>query len=396
MIAPAVRPALRANLQSGQLDVDMSSIRLTLVPDVADGRATFDLGPASWNGQDTFLAKVPPAIEAGTYVLDLRDPLGRHATLDAAFVELGPDVEPPTIMLSAPTPNQIVGEGSPKDAQIVVDDGYGSVAQISWQTSDGNRGNCNVPPDPMTGATPNHARCTVTFVPPPLVTDMPPQAPFTFSITASDIAGNESTLDTPLVVAKQPRITSFAGPVGGTSGYQPFVVHGRYFLPGTVAYIDGVLVSGSVPGGTLEDDQTITGLTPPHRAGSVPVQVQAPAGSVVASQRFMYVAAPRIRDVQPTHGRAAGGTLVTVKGNDLRDGVGIWFGPTREAAQPLANTVYTANDKVVGCTPPGAGPVSLWANDPITGEGELSNAFTYDPPGAPDPGPSPECQGSGP
>jgi hypothetical protein len=38
-------------------------------------------------------------------------------------------------------------------------------------------------------------------------------------------------------------------------------------------------------------------------------------------------------------------------------------------------------NRVSGCVPPGAGTVSLWAYDPLTGDGALPMSLTYlDPP----------------
>jgi hypothetical protein len=121
------------------------------------------------------------------------------------------------------------------------------------------------------------------------------------------------------------------------------------------------------------------GFTPrnalPHDAT---VSVQTMAGVGDGPYPFRYMAPPNLRLIQPTSGPVSGGVLVTIAGNDLLEGVIVSFGKTYETSAPLYAASYSANDKVVGCLPPGdAGPVTVWASDPVTGLGQLVGGFTY-------------------
>jgi hypothetical protein len=202
-------------------------------------------------------------------------------------------------------------------------------------------------------------------------------------VWARDVAGNEAARECPLQVAKRPIVDSFAGKLGGLGGRQPFTVRGRFFISGSEALLGGVPIIGGVL--TTHDDGSaiISGWTPPRgRAEPVGVEVRSPAGIERADDPFIYIGPPRPRDIRPFIGPTAGGVRVTVRGNDFRSGfVVVYVGASRDARQPLYNVTFDVDNKVVGCVPPGAGTVSVWAYDPLTGEGEWPMAFTYqDPP----------------
>ena len=132
----------------------------------------------------------------------------------------------------------------------------------------------------------------------------------------------------------------------------------------------------------MVDDTTIMGLTPPHSLPEdVPVEVSSDAGAATLTTKFRYVAPPRIRTIYPATGPTSGGIRIIVAGNDLSDHAMIVFGATLETATPLGPPLtYSADDKVVGCLPPGQGTVSVWARDPVTGVGPPFNGFSYTDP----------------
>lgn len=396
--APTLRPALVIDVASGALTVDESSIQLSLVPEDGAGLAPVGLGPARWDGVETFVASVPADVPAGSYALRVVAPSGKSTRLADAFQELGPDVTPPTITLESPAAGGTLAAGAMIGVMFLVDDGEGELASVTWRTADGTNGACALGADPDTGDPPSSVNCTVTFLAPALIGTAPTTMPFSFQVTATDAAGNATILATALTVAKLPIVTGFSNSVGGLAGGQPFVVHGFYFLPGSRAFIGKVPILGSVPGGEVQDDMTIVGLTPPDaRAESLAVQVVSPAGAATANATFAYVAPPLPRNITPASGPASGGILVTVDGNDLRTGASVSLGPSLDVALPLVNPTYTAGDKVVGCLPAGTGTVSVWVQDAITGNGVLAGAFTYDDddaapaPGAPGPATDPVC-----
>jgi hypothetical protein len=392
---PDLSPGLSIDVGSGALTVEDGSIQMALIPDSADGRPDIALPPPRWEMGATYLVTVPAGIAPGGYDLRITPPSGRRARFAEALQGLGPDSDPPALALESPAPGATLVAGTSAPFTFTADDGDGGLAAMSWRTADGNSGTCALTPDPVTGAAPPSARCTVVLG----VPDLDPGAlsmPLSFQLLAMDVAGNQATLEATLAVSELPTVTDFENTVGALTGNQAFVVHGRFFLPDAQASFrlpDAEAFLGpSLPiigatgrvGGDVVDDTTITGFTPPHdRAEPLTVEVLSPAGAADAAQPFAYIAPPRPRAVEPVTGPTAGGILVTVRGNDLRAGVAISFGPSPGDSRPLAGAVsYTADDKVEGCLPPGTGTVSIWAHDPITGDGSLVGAFTYADTGA--------------
>lgn len=400
--AGAVRPALQVDVARGTLVTDVASMKLSLLPESADGlqpiRLAIRLETVEWDGFDFSLwARTPPGLAAGRYTLELVDPNGRSNRFAGAFEGLGPDPSPPTIEIPFLVDRPYLRAGSKTDVEIVADDGLGFVASIHWMTSEGASGDCppikaDQPPIDIHERPRSRLTCVATLDAQPLGEADPALVPFSLSVAAQDVAEQQSTLEVALIRAKPPTIVSFSDTVGSLGGYQPFVVRGQFFLPGSWALIGGVPIVAMSPGGDLQDDRSIVGWTPPrNRAGPVSVEVRSPAGSISSLAPFTYVAPPRVRDIQPPVGPARGGIRVTVRGNDLRTGVVVYVGARRDDRQPLYNVTYDAQNKVVGCLPPGTGTASVWAYDPVTGDGELPLAFTYQD-GGDAPSTDPTCQ----
>jgi hypothetical protein len=393
-----LRPSFRLDVDRGTLGTDLDSVRVRLLPTPPlDGSPDLLLDTIAWDGGQRLWAKTRVAPAARMYALEVTGPLGEHLTSSNAFEGLGPDPGPPSISMVPPlVPDSIIGEGQATTGVIVADDGLGTVEGIHWETTSGSSGNCPPtddssstpaagsagPPDPVLPADPPpaHLECPFSFTNPKLRDQDLPFLAFGFTAWARDQVGQQATLTIALRAARLPGIVSFAATVGGLGGYQPFVVRGNNFLPKTRALLDGVPLTGSVPGGELGSENVISGWTPPrNRAGPVMVQVVSDAGTTQASTFFTYVSAPSPREVQPNHGPRTGGTRVTVRGNDLRDGAIVYVGATRATRQPLSYPQYDkSQNKIVGCLPPGSGTVTLWVYDAITGDGELPSSFTYD------------------
>ena len=355
------RPRLNIEVGSGNLATDLGSLQVHLVPDSPDGRPTVPLEIVKWDGQTKTWARIPSGLADGSYALELVDSSGGKTSLPDGFEALGPDLAPPDIHIESPLPDSFVGAGMTFSARVMVDDHLGRLRQVDWQTRDGIAGNCLPPPEDFTVAPPSSRICDLNIPAPELSNQDPAVTPFSFSVSATDVAGNQSALEISLHLAKLPTIVSFSNIVGALGGYQPFTVKGHNFLPGTKALIGGVPIAGSAPGGNVANEQSIVGWTPPHnRAESVAVDVVSPAGSAQRSSLpFVYALPPRPRDIQPTVGPTKGGILVTVTGNDLRDGVTVYVGLTLDDRRPLfAPTFDSTQNKVVGCLPPGTGTVS--------------------------------------
>jgi hypothetical protein len=408
--AAHLRPAVSVDVQDGLVRVVPDSVRFALVAE-AGGRPPVALGDVTWLGGRRFTARIPPGIEEGHYALHVTGPDGATAVSRNAFESLGPDRLAP----QAPSPNAFVGAGLSVEAIVLVDDGDGMIAAVDWRTPEGDHGTCDLSsssfaatedaPAAQTAAgqaaagqgaaenerlAPSRLECTFTFMVGPLSNEALDVEPFHLDISATDVAGNVGELRFPLQRARRPEIVALSQTVGSLAGLQALTIQGRYFLPGTMAFIGQAPLAGPTPGGERLGDTLIVGLTPPQtRPGPVPVEVRSPAGATVAPTLFTYVEAPRPREVQPSRGPARGGIRVTVRGNDLRAGVEISFGASRESRRPLLNVSYQGNNKLVGCLPPGSGAVSVWAADAVTGEGVLHDGFVYDDALDPVPPPSP-------
>ena len=400
-----LRPSFSLDMDRGTLRTDLDSVRVRLLPTPSlDASPDLLLDTIAWDGGQRLWAKTLAAPAARMYALEVTGPLGEHLTDSNAFEGLGPDPGPPSIRMVPPlVPDSIIGEGQATTGVIIADDGLGTVQGIhwetTWETTSGLRGDCPAtvgssspppldslgprePPGPALPADPPPARleCPFSFTIPKLRDQDPRFKAFVFTAWARDQVGQQATLTIALRVARLPGIVSFAATVGGLGGYQPFVVRGNNFLPGARALLDGVPLVGVVPEDERSSDQVISGWTPPrNRAGPVTVQVVSDAGTTQAPTFFTYVSAPSPREVQPNHGPRTGGTRVTVRGNDLRDGAIVYVGATRDTRQPLSYPQYDkSQNKIVGCLPPGSGTVTLWVYDAITGDGELPSSFTYD------------------
>lgn len=401
-----LRPAVSVDVRDGVVRVVPGSVRFALVPETG-GRPPVALDEVTWLGDRRFTARTPPGVEAGRYTLEATGPDGATARLASAFESLGPDRLAPDIAVHAPSPNAFVGAGLSVEAIVMVDDGEGMIAAVDWRTAEGDQGSCDLSSSTAIATAanasaandrpaPSRLECTFTFMVGPFSSEGGDVEPFHVDISAVDVAGNVGELRFPLQRARRPEIVALSQTVGALSGLQPLTIQGRYFLPGTMAFIGQAPLAGATPGGEQRGDTLIVGLTPPQtRPGPVPVEVRSPAGATVAPTLFTYVEAPRPREVQPSRGPARGGIRVTVRGNDLRAGVEISFGASRDSRRLLSNVTYQPNNKLVGCLPPGSGAVSVWAVDTVTGEGVLHGGFVYDdaldstPPPAPDEEPCP-------
>ena len=336
-------------------------------------------------GGRRFLATVPMNVAPGVYGLRITPANGHPVIAHAAFQELGLDVSPPVVVIDTPAPGTIgIGnQGTTVTATLSVDDGFGELLAINWSTSNLAAGTCLLTPQVPTNAPPRNATCVATFAIASLAPADGLGVPFWFQVDATDVAGNIGQATVELTVANMPSISSFERAYGALQGQQPITIHGAYFSQDATAYIDVDAIvgypPGTRPGGDVQDSGTIIGLTPRGgQARDVPVFVKTIAGLGSGPYPFRYTAPPKVRLIEPATGPSSGGKLLTIAGNDLLDGVIISFGDVFETSVPLYNPSYSANDKVVGCLPPGpSGPVSVWASDLVTGKSELVGGFTY-------------------
>jgi hypothetical protein len=386
------RPELVVDIAAESASYDDGTIHAWLVGETPGLPSAVSLGTTAWNGIDTYLVTVPQGTAPGLYAVRVDAPNGRSTTLHGAFEELGADTFSPLLFVQRPSATDTLGANTAATAgmtgtsftgMIFVDDDPGHLREVDWWTSDNIYGSCPLLPLQLdTMAPPSQISCKPDFMIAPLPDGLTGPVPFSFHVVAIDVSGQMASQDVTLSVAPIPVVDSFEGPIGALAGLQQFVVHGRYFFPGSQAFIDGVPLMGDTVGGDRLDDQTIVGLTPPRSVpNTVLVEVRnpglTPVGVGRAAAAFRYLAPPQPRIVEPSVGPTSGAILVTIAGNDLTSDVSISFGLTQETAQPMCIISYVAGDKVTGYPPPGQGTVSIWATNPVTGTGVFAGAFTY-------------------
>jgi len=140
---------------------------------------------------------------------------------------------------------------------------------------------------------------------------------------------------------------------------------------------------------TVDSAGQITAVSPPGKAGSVPVTVTTIAGTAASGGQFSYKAPPTVTALSPVEGTTAGGTAVTISGVDFGEATGVDFGAT-----PARSFSVDSAGQITGVSPAGgAGAVSVRVITPW-GTVTSSQSFTYkappaDPPPANGTGPGP-------
>jgi hypothetical protein len=387
------RPIFDVDTSGGSETTELGAFTAFLA--ASGGGAATAADSLMWLSPSELAADLPSGIAPGPYDVEVRDPRGALARLPMGFVSLGPDVTPPVVKLDEPRPGTIVMAGAEVPVQFEADDGPGTLDQLAWKVFTADvvlSMSCSHPP--------NVSRATCRFV---FVAPQPTQPGelLNVQVSATDTAAWLGHDQTTLSIGVPPVVTSFepfAGPAAGTT---PFSVHGKNFIVGTQVLVGGVLLEPD--GGTVVSDTLIQGTTPAHDPGLVPVTVRSGSASVDAHDSFRFVGQPQVLDVSPSAGPSSGCTPVTIVGKyfDETAMTRIWFGADRQSWSALQCINYKGANRIEGLTPPGAGAVSVFAEDPVGGLGSLPLAYTYldvDSPdgGPPEPGPATCPCGGGP
>jgi hypothetical protein len=191
--------------------------------------------------------------------------------------------------------------------------------------------------------------------------------------TAQDCIPNEGGITVEL--GNPPDITDVTPDDGPVAGGTACTIIGSDFTttPDTTVLFGGA-AAGSV---NVVDANTITCNSPAHTAGSVDVEVSTSLGSDTLPGGFTYHNAPDIVAVSPDNGSQAGGTAVTVSGNDFTA-----VGTTHVFFDGLgASNVVVVDSMTITCTTPAHGPGSVdveVTND--FGSDTLAGGYTYNAP----------------
>ncbi len=174
------------------------------------------------------------------------------------------------------------------------------------------------------------------------------------------------------LIAPAPTLTAVSPVSGPTSGGTAVTLTGQNFASGATVSFGGVAATSVV----VVSATQITAKTPAHAQGSVNVVVTNPDGqSATLAGGFTFGApAPILTGVSPTTGLTAGGTAVTLTGQNFESGATVTFG--RAAATSVV--VVTAT-QITAKTPPAHKPrsVNIVVTNPDGQRGTLSSGFTY-------------------
>jgi len=136
----------------------------------------------------------------------------------------------------------------------------------------------------------------------------------------------------------------------------------------------GITVDGESVPFTIEDDGTVTFVTPPHAPGLVEVDVTNPLGSEALP--FTYNPVATVDEVDPPTGPEAGGTEVTITGSCFTGATDVLFGGTSATSFTVVR-----DTEITAVVPAGTGVVDVsvvGVGD--CGTGTLPGGYTYLPP----------------
>jgi hypothetical protein len=361
------RPAYRFDPVSGSASLDVNGFSARLLPSPGSPIANVEtaLSGVVWQSETLLQAQVPAGIAAGTYDLVVADPRGQSSRLPQAFVSLGPDLIPPVVTIVSPTDGATVGAGAQVSCVVQADDGFGRIVSfaVTVRTDE-----ASVSTADCSTAAQTKSPCELTFVAP-----TPPNSAGVLYVdaTAFDAGGNQGTAEIVLELVAAPRVDAVAPARGSTLGSTLVTVTGASFLgpPQTTVSLGGVAATISAWTPTA-----LTVETPPHVAGPVDVTVEIGGAAAWLPDGFLYVDPAIVRLISPSAGSTAGGTSVSVLGDNFTQATEILIG-----GAPLTGASYQSSNLITGLTPPGQmGMSPVGTYDPVLDSTNYGMAiFTY-------------------
>ena len=182
--------------------------------------------------------------------------------------------------------------------------------------------------------------------------------------TSADV---QPATSAPYQIGGTPTISSINPTMGTTAGGTSVTIDGNNLAP------NAVVKFGSKRATVMSDgDSQIVVTTPANAAGKVSVSVTTAAGKATDKKAFTFRReSPTISSINPTMGTTAGGTSVTIDGNNLAPNVVVKFGSKR------ATVMSDGDSQIVVTTPANAaGKVSVSVAT-AAGKATDKDAFTY-------------------
>jgi len=150
-----------------------------------------------------------------------------------------------------------------------------------------------------------------------------------YTVTASDLTNgiavdpeNNDFVTATCTPEPVPTVTSVSPNIGSITGGTSVTITGMNFGGASAVTFGGT----SVASFTIVSATSITTTTPAHAAGAVDVAVTTGAGTGTGSSAFTYTAAPTVTGVSPNRGSMAGGTVVSITGQNFTGATAVKFG----------------------------------------------------------------------
>ena len=142
-----------------------------------------------------------------------------------------------------------------------------------------------------------------------------------------------------------PTVTSISPTSGPAAGGTPVTITGNNFTGATAVRFGGTPATLF----TVDSGTSIT-ATSPAGIGTVDVTVTNADGTSATSSadQFSYAAQPTVTSISPTSGPAAGGTLVTITGNNFTGATAVRFGGTAATSFAVNSATSIAATSPVG------------------------------------------------
>jgi autotransporter-associated beta strand protein len=218
----------------------------------------------------------------------------------------------------------------------------------------------------ITGGDATHVYCTTPLKPAGLVR---------VEVTTGLGTGG---LDNAYEYVEAPTVTGISPNQGPTAGGTPVTITGTNLTGATSATFGGT--AGTITGG---DATHVYCTTPGKPAGAVDVQVTTPGGTVTVAGGYTYLNAPTVSSIIPTEGPIAGGTPVTITGENFQ--VPAPCVTTVSIGGVAPTLVVVVNNTTITCNTGahGAGTVDVQVTTP-GGTGTLAGGYTYTAAAGPD------------
>ena len=366
-------PAMTLDPQTGRRVAVVDSFEAR----IGHGVTWADLTNLGWLSTGTMTATLSSraALSLPAQLLDVElvDPRGLKAMLVSAFLELGPDLQPPLLVFTGPPSSTPVAAGTLLLGGFHASEApLGELSALEWTYFEAGvlhgGGKCPVAPGTVEADCDFQVRVSST---------VQPGDDIRILAKASDDsrAKNEAEESLAFTVLPQPKVSAVKPASGGTAGGTDVVITGSGFLAGCQAVLDGVpLFPG---GGIVVDANTISGHVPAHAEGIARIMVRTPIGSAAGAVEFTYLPPPLVESISPNTGSVTKTTAVVVTGQRFAATTRIYFGVSLDSALPLAEAFLQSDTAIVGRAPTGSGQATVWAYDETLGFTRLLNGFTW-------------------